>query len=141
MDLSKACEPPNQDKKAPNFCLDVFLSVLYLRLRNFPAAARLLTLNNSLIIKKNISVINLILFGSSSCSSSLGVLSIDDLIPSFFLNLLRPIRTFGFKPMSTVFFCLSSLNFSLLTASKLVMFSFPETFKANKLCSCYYLWS
>ena len=42
--LSKACDPPNHERKAPNFCLDVLLSVLCLRLRNLPAAAKLLTL-------------------------------------------------------------------------------------------------
>ena len=47
-DLSRACDPPNHDKKAPNLCLDVLLSALYLRLRNFPAAAKLLTLKMSI---------------------------------------------------------------------------------------------
>ena len=42
--LSKAWEPLNQDRKAPMVCLVVFVSFLYRRFLNFPAAARLLTL-------------------------------------------------------------------------------------------------
>ena len=77
--------------------------------------------------------LNLILFVSSSSSSSLGVLSMDDFIPIFFLNLLSPIRTLGLKPMSPIFFFLSSLNFNLLTAIKLTMFNFPVIFSKKQI--------